>query len=198
MRLNDAELVRECLQGDADAYGELVERYQGAVYATAFYYVGRYGAVEDISQDAFLSAYRSLPKLKDPSRFGPWLREITCRTAANWLRKHGRRLQNETPLPHRRTVSIEDAREGPHYLLERDESFQRVQMAVDALPEQYRLPVVLRYLQELNYDEIAQFTGQTRDEIRGCLQRAGKMLREMLSDLDRGNEEPPNWQRAHK
>ena len=72
---------------------------QGAVYAAAYYYAGRYGAAEDIAQDAFFEAYRSLRQLKEANRFGPWMKGIACRTAANWLRKYGKRLQAETPLP---------------------------------------------------------------------------------------------------
>lgn len=198
MHTADADLVRLCLQGDTDAYGDLVERYQGAVYATAHYYVGRYGAAEDVSQDALLAAYRSLPKLKDASRFGPWLREITCRTAANWLRKNGKRVQNETPLPYRRTVAIEDAAAGPDSLAIRNERYARIQQAITDLPEPYQLPVVLRYLQELSYEEIARFTGQSRDEVRGTLQRAGKLLRDRLIDGADGREETGWWRHARK
>ena len=184
MQFDDAQLVFRCLEGDTDAYGTLVERYQGAVYATAYYYAGRYGAAEDIAQEAFLSAYRTLPRLKDPAKFGPWLKALTCRTAANWLRRHNKRIRNETPLPFRRTVSIEDAREGPRGSLERSERYERVQMAIDSLSERYRLPVVLRYLQELTYAEISEFTGESVDEVRGILHRAGRQLRELLADLD--------------
>ena len=106
---SDAALVLRCLEGDTDAFGSLVERYEASVYATAFYYVGRYGAAEDVAQEAFWAAYRSLTRLKDPNKLGPWLREITTRTAANWLRKNRSRLSHETPLPHRRTISMEEA-----------------------------------------------------------------------------------------
>ena len=181
---DDAQLVFRCLEGDTEAYGDLTRRYQGAVYATAFYYAGRYGAAEDVAQEALMAAYRSLPWLKEAEKFGPWLKAITTRTAANWLRRHQRRVMMETPLPSRRSVSIEDAREGPRGSLEQDERFERVQTAIDTLPERYRLPVVLRYLQELSYDEITAFTGESRDEIRGILQRAGRQLRDLLSDLD--------------
>ncbi len=198
MRIEDAQLVARCLAGDTDAYADLVNQYQSAVFATAFYYVGRYGAAEDVSQESFMAAYRSLQKLKQPESFGPWLKEITCRTAANWLRRHGVRLKNETPLPFRRTLSIEDARAGPRGQVEKKEVFERVQQAIDTLPERYRLTVVLRYLQELSYDEIVSFTGDSREEVRSALQRGSKQLREVLSDLDSSSEGESRWQPALK
>ena len=81
----DAELVFRCLEGDTEAFAALVQRYQGAVYATAHYYAGRYGATEDIVQESFWAAYRSLPHLKEAEKFGAWLKEITTRTAANLI-----------------------------------------------------------------------------------------------------------------
>ncbi len=198
MRHDDAELVNRCLEGDTDAYGELVQRYQGPVYATAFYYVGRYGAAEDVAQDAFLAAYRSLPRLKDRTKFGPWLKQVACRTAANWLRRNGDRLSIETPLPYKRTVSIEDAREGPRGRSVRRERLDQVQRAIDSLPERYRLPVVLRYLQELSYQEISEYTGESKEEIRGILQRAGRQLRELLAEDDTASEGDTGWHRARK
>ncbi len=199
MRREDAKLVQLCLDGDTEAFGRLVDFYQGAVYATAYYYVGRHGAAEDIAQESFLQAYRSLRRLRDPNRFGPWVREITCRTAANWLRKHAPRLKHETPLPHKRTVSIEDARQGPAARLERLEQYDRVRQAIDELPERYRPVVVLRYLQELSYQEIGDFTGDSVDEVRAILQRAGRMLRDLLvgdkTELDEDNRQ---WPRARE
>lgn len=194
---HDAELVFRCLEGDADAFAALVQRFQGAVYATAFYYVGRYGAAEDVAQEAFWAAYRGLPHLKDPEKFGSWLKEITTRSAANWLRRNLPRLRMETPLPQRRTVSLEDARLSPNAAMERRETYERIQVAIDTLPERYRLPVVLRYLQELSYEEISHFTGESRDEVRGILHRAGRLLREILDDTG-SSEGEVQWHRARR
>ncbi len=196
-QLSDAALVLRCIEGDTDAYGEVVRRYQSAVYATAHYYVGRYGVAEDVSQEAFWAGYRSLRRLRDPNRLGAWLKEITTRTAANWLRRNRSRLMAETPLPHRRTISIEDARKGPDAQLQREDLYARLSRAIDTLPERYRLPVMLRYLQELSYDEISAFTGESRDEIRGILHRAGRQLRDVLCNDD--NEEgQAAWPHVHK
>jgi len=192
---SDAALVFRCLDGDAEAYAALVKRYQNAVYATAYYYVGRFQGTEDVAQEAFWQAYRSLPHLRDAERFGPWLKEVTTRTAANWLRKNLPRLRLETPIPSRRTVDFEDARKGPSGIAERGERYERVQMAIDALPERYRLVVVLRYMQELSYEEIGRFTGESRDEIRGILQRAGSMLRELLTE-EENVQDLEEWRRS--
>ncbi|MBX3180549.1 MAG: RNA polymerase sigma factor [Candidatus Hydrogenedentes bacterium] len=195
--LSDAALVLRCLEGDTDAFGDLVERYEASVYATAHYYVGRYGAAEDVAQEAFWAAYRGLRRLKDPNKLGPWLREITTRTAANWLRKNRGRLNHETPLPHRRTLTMEEARKGPDALLAREDLYAKVQRAIDTLPERYRLPVMLRYLQELSYEEISQFTGESRDEIRGILHRAARQLREVLSE-EYEKEQGGSWPHVRK
>jgi len=198
MREEDAQLVNRCLTGDADAFGHLVKRYQQSVYATAFYYVGRYNAAEDVSQDAFLSAYKSLPRLDSPERFGPWLKEITCRTASNWLRRNGKKLKNETPLPHKRTISLEDIRDTPGQALEREEQLARIETANDSLPERYRLHVVMRYLQELSYQDIARFTGLTHDEVKGILERATRQLRQTLSATDEEQGGEFSWHRAQE
>jgi RNA polymerase sigma-70 factor (ECF subfamily) len=195
--VSDGQLVTRSIEGDTEAFAALVKRYQRAVYATAFYYVGRYGAAEDIAQEAFWAAYRSLPRLNDPERFAPWIREITCRTAANWLRRHGKRLDKETPLPMRRTISIEDARSGPSGQVESKERFEQIQKGIDSLPERYRLPVVLRYLQEQSYDEISAFTGESKDEVRGILQRAARQLRDLLSDM-KSDEGEGRWHPVRK
>lgn len=68
-QVEDAQLVSRCLDGDTAAYEELVRKYQDAVFATALYYTGRHGAAEDIAQDTFLIAYRSLPRLKNHEVF---------------------------------------------------------------------------------------------------------------------------------
>jgi len=175
-----------------------VDRYQGAVYATAYYYAGRHGAAEDIAQDAFLEAYRSLRGLNDPGRFAPWLKALTCRTAANWVRRNGKRLRHETPLPYRKVRSIEDARVGPNEALEREERFERIRTAMETLPEQYRLPLIMRYLQESSYGDIANFTGQSHGEVRGLLQRGSAMLRDVLLSQEPDEDGEAQWRPAQK
>lgn len=201
MRPTDGELVRKSLQGDTDAYAMLVQRYQDAVYATAFYYAGRYGGAEDIAQDAFWKAYRNLRQLKEQEQFGAWLKVITTRTAANWLRTHVAPQENmATPLPHRRGRALsDDAVEAPAASTASQDDYSRIQAAIQQLPERYQLPVVLRYVQEMSYKEICQFTGDSYDEMRGILSRASKMLRQaLLSTQEPRDEKIIPWRRAIK
>jgi len=203
--LNDAECVKRCQAGDADAYAVLVRRYQGAVYATAYYYAGRYNAAEDITQETFWAAYRSLRMLKDPDRFGPWLKSIAVRTSVNWLRRHLPKLRRETPLPHRRQCSAEEVLEryGPvTSSTDRMVLVDWVRDAVDTLPEDLRLPVVLRFLQEMTYDEIAGFLGEDADLVRARVRKALVMLREVMEFGARQKQEVEEgiiqWPRAEK
>ena len=74
----DADLVRRALAGDVRAFGELAERYQEAVYALAVSHTRNFADAEDIVQEALLSAYEALPSLRDPERFGAWVRGVAA------------------------------------------------------------------------------------------------------------------------
>lgn len=82
----DAELVQRARSGDKNAYGELVTRYHGHVYGLAYSLVGDWANAQDITQEAFIRAYLSLDKLREPAKFAPWLRRVTFGVAMNWLK----------------------------------------------------------------------------------------------------------------
>ncbi len=195
-QFEDAEIVRRCLEGDTDAFGKLVDKYQAAVYATAYAYVHRRDLAEEVAQEAFVSAYTHLRELRNPGAFGPWLKEITCREAWRCSKEQGRHRNLPTPLPFRRVVPLEEVRDGK-YSTDRDIQ-DVVYEAIESLPERYRLPVVLRYLQELTYNEIADFLGESQDEVRGLLYRASRLLREKLGGFRDNEERDSDWRPAHK
>ena len=82
---SDRQLVDMALNGDRAAFGKLVLKYQKAIYATAYHLVGRFDVAEDLAQESFLEAYRCLSGLRDPAKFGAWLRGIARRVCMNWL-----------------------------------------------------------------------------------------------------------------
>ena len=90
---SDAELVNAVLNGNKQAFGVLVKRYERPVRAAALDVLGDYHSATDVSQDAFVTAYENLPGLRKPLAFGPWLMEITRRCALDFVR----RRQKEAP-----------------------------------------------------------------------------------------------------
>ena len=87
----ELELVRRAQSGDRDSYGRLVDLYGGAVLAIAYSRVGNYAVSQDIAQDAFLLGLENLPKLRQPHKFGAWLRGITTNLCNNWQRSEAYR-----------------------------------------------------------------------------------------------------------
>ena len=85
---NDSELVERALDGNLDAFDAIVRRYQDAVYAIALHRTGNFADAQDIAQEAFLTAYTNLSKLRDPSKLASWLHTITLYTYNHWQRKH--------------------------------------------------------------------------------------------------------------
>jgi RNA polymerase sigma-70 factor (ECF subfamily) len=187
--VSDKRLVEITLAGDPEAFGQLVERYEGAVYALVCHYTGKYGEAEDLAQEAFLEAYRSLKRLREHDKFCAWLRGITYRVCMNWLRREEKRHQRTVfrrdeggadEISYKAIISAEVSVERE---LARKEVREAVLEAIASLPEKYQLPVVLRYLQELSYEEIGRFMDLPKSTVRGILYRANKILREELHDV---------------
>ena len=187
MAKEDRYLVEQTLSGSQDAFAALVQKYHGAVYGFAVHLVGRYGEAEDCAQEAFLQAYKSLRRLRDPDMFVSWLRGITYRTCMNWLRNERKRADGWAGDSAR--TSLDDVADivqtPPSFGSDpmRRETSRAVMRAIRRLPDQYQLPVVLRYLQELSYDEIARFMGVSVGAVRGALYRANQLLRNELRSL---------------
>ena len=197
--LSDKSLVEMTLAGDRDAFGQLVERYQGPVYGLVYHYTGKYGDAEDLTQEAFIEAYRSLRHLKERDKFCAWLRGIACRICMNWLRREEKRLQKKVAKEQEnipQEISYEaiiSAGVSVERDLARQEIREAVTDAIASLPDKYRLPVILRYLQELSYQEIGDFMELPKSTVRGILYRANKILREELRDVwARGEIEWPH------
>lgn len=82
----DVELIQQTLNGNTDAFGALIQRYQDAVYATALHCIGNFADAQDVAQEAFIEAYKSLPSLQEAAKFPSWLHTITRRQCGRWLR----------------------------------------------------------------------------------------------------------------
>jgi len=189
----DNELIARVLAGDEASYGTLVERYRDYVYTIAVRVVGNDEDAEDVAQEAFVRAYRALPRFRGDSKFSSWLYRITTNRALTHLKRKKRRAATVDidAGPHVEAGAIDDGRreETSPELHVREKEFRReVRRAVAELPEQYRVVVTLFYLEERSYKEVAATLGIPMGTLKTHLHRARALLRDVLvkRDLDAG------------
>lgn len=179
----DARLVERCRAGDQQACEELVRRYQDKVFALIYRITGDADRVEDIAQEVFLRAFRSLNKFRGGSSLYTWLYRITVNTTLNAIRSLSRRQETsldafeglERPSGSEANP-VEEA--ASHRQLAR-----RVKEAIERLDEQYRAIVYLREVEGLSYEEIAEVVDLPVGTVKSRLFRARQNLKEILKDL---------------
>ena len=174
---SDAAIVARVLRGNAEAFRELVERYRDQYARYALHMLGNREDAEEALQDAFTRAYRSLARCEDPERFGAWLFRILvnrCRTAGT---RRGRRA---------RTFVTDDAallgasEEHPE---DRAAWREEIDRALQQLRPEQREAFLLKYVEELGYDEMSRMTGVGVSALKMRVMRACERLRDALSEV---------------
>lgn len=177
---SDESLIARALAGELIAFEQLVARHRAVVYRVAARIVGREDAA-DVSQDAFLRAFHRLERFRGTAPFRSWLLQITHNAAVDSLARR-QRHRVETP-PEENVAPDPDPRRQPASELERREREQRLERKLRLLRSDYRSLLVLRDLEELPYEEIAQVLDLPLGTVKGRLHRA----RAELIDLLRNN-----------
>jgi RNA polymerase sigma-70 factor (ECF subfamily) len=183
--VSDHALVLKAQAGDREAFGELVARYMRRAYYAALGLTGSHDDALDLSQEAFVRAYRARASL-DPDRpFYPWLYQIVRRLCFNMQRDRRtrrRRMEEATPWlqdqADARAAASDPARD-----VERSELRSRLEVAIDALPEREREVLVLKEFEGLRYREIAELLGIPIGTVMSRLYTARKNLAEILGDV---------------
>ena len=182
---DDQCLIAACRAGQAEAFGVLVDRYQGRLYPTILRLTGRPEDAHDLLQDAFLRAYQRLPSFQGESSFYTWIYRIAVNLALSDRRRRKRRgwwtreADRAAPLD----PADDPERTDPSGPLERAERDDRIQAALNALAPDHRAVVVLKDLDGLRYEEIAETLGVPIGTVRSRLHRARERLGELLGDL---------------
>lgn len=178
MTISDAAVIARVLAGDADAYAIIVDRYHERYARFAVHMLGNPQDAEEALQDAFVRAYRALDRYEERERFGAWLLRIVvneCRTTV------ARRRRREQHFPDGGDAAWLAAEEIPgDDPLERDARRQELVHALAQLPREQREAVLLKYTEELSYDEIAAVTGAGTSALKMRVKRACERLREIL------------------
>ncbi len=186
--MTDEELVQRHLLGDEAAFPELVQRYIRSIYNLAYRSTGDSMEAENIAQETFVRAYGALPRWQPGTPFKPWLLTIALNLCRNWARRVGREQQTAEPHPMEPDDDgqdlldrLADPSPDPLEALLAAEASEALERAVDALPLAYRQVIILRYVEGLSYEELAQTLGLPLNTVRTHLLRAKERLRRMLA-----------------
>ncbi len=176
---NNTTLIHRILDGEEEAFGTLVQKYQKQIHALAWRKVGDYHIAEEITQDTFLQVYQKLSDLRNPKQFDGWLYVIAVRQCWNYLRRNKTKTQSieDTPVD-----EIEHTFFSQHEAEQRDIDARMgyreiVKKLLEKLPESERTVVTLYYLGEMTVKDIGKFLGVSVNTIKSRLRRARNRLK---------------------
>jgi len=182
---SDAELVRQTLCGNTAAYNGLVLRYQRQVYNLAYRMLGNAEDAGDLVQDTFLRAYSALAKFRQDASFLTWLYKIASNLCIDQLRSRRAKgaLSLEVELEEGREPAADDRNSHPEDSAIREATQEILHREILNLPEKYRVVVVMRHLQEMSVEEIADSLDLPTGTVKTHLFRARDMLRGRLRSV---------------
>ena len=177
--LTDAALVAASLAGDREAFGLIVARYQSLVCSLAFSATGSLARSEDLAQETFVAAWKTLPSLREPASLRPWL----CRIARNRI---GDAFRSEKNEPSRAAETLDQADDAPAPgPLPSDDAISREEeailwRAIEGIPEIYREPLILFYREHQSIRSVAQDLELSEDAVKQRLARGRKLLQDQV------------------
>ena len=189
MTNNEQVWLEQAIQGDQEAFGKVIEAYQGPVFNLAYRMLNNRGEAEEAAQEVFIRAYTRLHSYDPKRKFSTWILSITSNFCIDIIRKRRAILLSiDEPLPPHPALQVERAK-GPEAQVLKDENQQLVQALLAELPEEYREAVVLRYWYDMSYEEIAEVMQTTVSAIKSRLFRARRQLAQIGLQMGIGAEE---------
>lgn len=179
-REQDAAVIQAVLDGDVNAYEALVKEYEKNVYNLALRMTGNSEDAADMAQEAFIKAYNSLTAFRGDSKFSVWLYRIVSNVCLDFLRSRSRKqtvsLSTENDDGEEVELDIADETHSPEQLLDRSLTRDAVRRGLAALPPDHREILLLREIQGLSYEEIADVLGLEAGTVKSRIFRARKKL----------------------
>jgi RNA polymerase sigma-70 factor (ECF subfamily) len=172
---SDDDLIRQFKDGGKEAFDMLYQRYLPRVYKRVRYVVPE-NDIEDVTQEIFIAALKSLPTFRGDSQFGTWLRTLTNHKVAEFYRKRSRKQE---PLLASLSEAVGRTEGNPQKTMEERVLIQR---ALQSLPDNYREVILLRFAEDLQFNEIAQVMNQNLEATKSLFRRAVSALRNHLDE----------------
>jgi len=184
----DQILVERAQAGDRHAFEQLVSKYQRKLGRLLSRFIRDSAEIEDVTQEAFIKAYRALPSFRGDSAFYTWLYRIGINTAKNYLVAQGRRAPTSTQFDSEEAETFESADQlrdinTPESLLMSKQVGETVNSAIEALPEELRRAIVLREIDGMSYEEIADLMDCPIGTVRSRIFRAREAVALKLRPL---------------
>jgi RNA polymerase sigma factor RpoE len=184
----DRQLVERAQQGDKHAFELLVSKYQRKLGRLLSRFIRDPGEVEDVTQEAFVKAYRALPSFRGDSAFYTWLYRIGINTAKNYLVSMCRRAPTATNYDSEEAEGFDDGDQlrdlnTPENLLVSKQIAQTVNQSMDRLPEELRAAIMLREIEGMSYEDIAKIMNCPIGTVRSRIFRAREAIAEQLRPL---------------
>ena len=187
-RAYEIALIRRAQRGDREAFDALMDLYRERIVRMALHMVGNMEDAQDLCQETFIRVYRAL-ETYDPRRaFSPWLYRIAHNAVLDHLRrKKARPTLSEPDLAQPFEEAPDPTAENPQRTVMSKEIYREVREAIHSLPDNYRSVMVLRFLEDLSYAEIAESLDLTEANVMMRISRARRMLRDKLKHLQTGD-----------
>ncbi len=179
------DLVRRCKNNDRDAFNELLSHYEHSMYRLCYSFTFNKEETLEILQEVYLRIFRSIHLFEENRPIFPWIKKIAINTSLNYRRNQKKHHvlsldhlsgQDDSPNFHKFLASNQDVEEDIVY---RD-SYERIIRAIEQLPPQYRISIILRCIEEMTYDEIASALDQPLGTVKNNIFRARKLLKKSL------------------
>jgi RNA polymerase sigma-70 factor (ECF subfamily) len=180
---SDAEVIQRCRRGEVELFRVLAARYQDRIYSLALRLLGNPEEALDAAQETFVRVFRALGQFDEERPFAPWISRIATNTCVGLLRKRRPDVFSLDAMPEHEAeaaLATASADTDPWLQLERSLRDEEIQCAVMALPEANRMVILLRYTDELSYEEIAEAMELPLGTVKTLLHRARRRLRAAL------------------
>jgi RNA polymerase sigma-70 factor, ECF subfamily len=182
---DESRLVAACKHGDQDAFAQLVRQHQRRVFNLVFRMLQHYEEANEVTQETFLAAWQGLPAFRGDARFSTWLYRIAYNCALKQLEQRKRDQALQLVVQAAQAAASRDQEECIDAEIEIHARQSAVNEQLSALPTKYRAVLVLRHLQEMTYEEMADILRLPIGTIKTHLFRARNLLKERLEAFDR-------------
>ena len=187
VELDDQQLITASKHGDQDAFARLVQRYQRRIFNLVYRMLQQYEEASEITQETFLAAWQGLPSFRGDARFATWLYRIAYNCALKQLETRKRDKALRVALQAEQVLQSHVGYESTDAQMDEHERQAFVQEHLSRLPAKYRIVLILRHLQDMSYEEMAEILTMPIGTIKTHLFRARNLLKERLQGLDRNS-----------